>query len=134
MTKVLDILSFDAVKDASNAAPVEMKLATGEPSGVTFHVLGKHAEPVQALIRKMIRKQQTEDAIAKRKGRNPEIKTIEELEEQSIELAVVRVTGWEGVKQEFSADILKQALKRNPHWVEQIIDESNNDGNFTKAS
>jgi len=132
--KKLDITSFNAVKDADNYIKLDMKLADGEPSGVIFHVIGKHAEAVQTVTRKIIRQQQNDEAIAKRKGRDPAPKTIEELEETGIELAAARVTGWEGVEQPFDKDILKAALKNNPHWVEQVVDESNNDGNFTKAS
>jgi hypothetical protein len=132
--KKLDITSFNAVKDADNFIKLDMKLADGEPSGVIFHVIGKHAEAVQSVTRKIIRQQQNEEAIAKRKGKEPAPKTIEELEETGIELAAARVIGWEGVEQDFDKEILKVALKNNPHWVEQVVDESNNDGNFTKAS
>ncbi len=131
---MLDITSFNAVKDAENFIKLDMKLADGESSGVVFHVIGKHAEAVQAVTRKIIRQQQNEEAIAKRKGKDPAPKTIEELEETGIELAAARVIGWQGVKQPFDKETLKVALKNNPHWVEQVVDESNNDGNFTKAS
>jgi len=133
MTKKVSILSFDAVKDSSNAIDVDMKSPDGESLGVTFKVIGKNADEVQALQRKMMRKRQSEEFMAQRKGKPLEPTPIEELEEQGLELAAVRVIGWEGVNEPFDKNLLKQVLKRNPHWVEQIVEESNADANFTRS-
>lgn len=131
--KTVSILDFDAVKDSSTAINVDMKSPDGESLGVSFKVIGKNADEVQALQRKMMRKRQAEEFLAQRKGKPLEPTPIEELEEQGLELAAVRVVGWEGVNEPFDKALLKQVLKRNPHWVEQIIEESNADANFTKS-
>jgi hypothetical protein len=76
---------------------------------------------------------QAEEAMAKKTGKD-KIIDIDELREQNLESACIRVTGWEGVKQEFDVAILRTALKNNPHWQDQIFEASNEDANFMKAS
>jgi len=58
---------------------------------------------------------------------------IEELEEQGLDLTAVRVVGWEGVNEPFTKELLMQVLKRNPHWVEQVLEASSADANFIKS-
>lgn len=133
MTKTVDILAFNAVEDASIAYSLAMKNADGTDTGVTLNIVGKNSDQVQQVVRKMMRKRQSDELIASRKGKAVEPMLVEEMEEQGLELAVVRVTGWKGVTQDFDKALLKTALKNNPHWVEQIVEASNDEENFTKA-
>lgn len=133
MNKSVDILGFNAVADAANAFLLSMKNADSTDTGVSLNIIGKNSDPVQQIVRKMMRKRQADELIASRKGKPVEPMSVEDMEEQGLELAVVRVTGWKGVTQEFDKAILKTALKNNPHWVEQIVDASNDEANFTKA-
>lgn len=133
MIKSVDILGFNAVADAGNAFLLSMKNADSTDTGVSLNIIGKNSDPVQQIVRKMMRKRQADELIASRKGKPVEPMSVEDMEEQGLELAVVRVTGWKGVTQEFDKAILKTALKNNPHWVEQIVDASNDEANFTKA-
>lgn len=133
MNKSVDILGFNAVADASNAFLLSMKNADSTDTGVSLNIIGKNSDPVQQIVRKMMRKRQADELIASRKGKPVEPMSVEDMEEQGLELALVRVTGWKGVTQEFDKAILKTALKNNPHWVEQIVDASNDEANFTKA-
>jgi hypothetical protein len=71
--------------------------------------------------------------MAARRGKTPEPKSLEELQAQNIDGTVIRVIAWRGAKQAFDRDLLKVALKNNPHWIAQIVNESDSDGNFTKA-
>jgi hypothetical protein len=131
--KTVSILDFDAVKDSSNAIDVDMKSVDGESLGIIFKVIGKNADEVQQLQRKMMRKRQTEEFIAQRKGKPLDPVPIEELEEQGLDLTAVRVVGWEGVNEPFTKELLMQVLKRNPHWVEQVLEASSADANFIKS-
>jgi len=131
--KTVSILDFDAVKDSSNAIDVDMKSVDGESLGIIFKVIGKNADEVQQLQRKMMRKRQAEEFIAQRKGKPLDPVPIEELEEQGLDLTAVRVVGWEGVNEPFTKELLMQVLKRNPHWVEQVLEASSADANFTKS-
>jgi hypothetical protein len=133
MTELIDITTFNAVKESEIAIPLSMKTTDGQDTGVTFLVIGRYAEPVQKWSKRIFAEYQREADIAKRKGKEPASKSIDELREQNIDGAVVRVVGWKGVKQNFTKGILKEALEANPHWVDAIVEESDNAANFTKA-
>ena len=133
MTKGIDILSFNAVAESEQGAKVALKHADGSDVGITLFVLGRHADVVQKFTSKTFHKMQREEALAKKRGKD-NILNIEEMREQGLESAVIRVTGWEGVQQSFDVGILRDALKRNPHWQDQVLEASNDDSNFMKAS
>lgn len=130
----VDIGDFDAVAESEGGYEIELLHTDGVTgTGVFVTVQGKHSDAVKkwngALINKMTREHQ----MAARKGKTVEPKTLEELDAQNIEGAAVRVIGWRNVKQPFSQDLMKGALKRNPHWIDAIVRESDDLGNFTKA-
>lgn len=131
--KSIDITSFNAVKESEHGYDLAMKTTDGQDTGVVFVIIGRYSDPVQKWTKRIFAEYQREAEIAKRKGKEPPAKSIDELREQNLEGAMVRVTGWKNVKQDFSKDVLKQALENNPHWVDAIIEESDNAANFTKA-
>jgi hypothetical protein len=130
----IDIGSFDAV--AVSAAGHEFELigldgVTG--TGVFVTVQGKHADEVFKWMSATVGKATLEMQIAQRKNKPMPTKSMEDLRSQNIEGATIRVIGWRGVKQDFDRALLKAALGRNPHWIDQIVEESDNMGNFTPA-
>ena len=130
----VDIMSFDAVSESEAGYEFELKSKdeiTG--TGVFVTVLGKHADSVNKWATKIVNTQIRENQIAARKGKQVDPKSLEEIKEQNIEGAVLRVTGWRNVSQPFSKELLTTVLKRNPHFIDQIIQESDNLGNFTQA-
>lgn len=133
MTKdtVIDITAFDAVTDCAKGYEFELMGADGVTgTGIKLTVIGKHAEPVNKWISKVVTQSMREQQMAARRGKPVESKSLDELREQNIDGACVRVTGWSGVKQPFATDILRTALKRNPHWIDQIVEHSDDLGNF----
>ncbi|HEX5539897.1 MAG TPA: hypothetical protein VFX01_08940 [Methylophilaceae bacterium] len=132
--KQVDILGFDAVAECEQAIPVPMKGIDGEATGAVFLVIGKHADAVTGWQRKLFNSMQREAEMAKKRGREPEPKSLDELKETNIEGAMTRVIGWQNIKQEFSKELLKTVLTRNPHFVEQIVEASDDLGNFTKPN
>lgn len=133
MTQDLDILSFDAVKLSEHDHEFELKhLDEVTGTGIFLKVIGKHADVVTKFTDRLVNEQQRQAMLAHKSGKPMPPKPIEELRAQNIEAAALRVTGWSGVKQEFSQDILRRALARNPHWVDQIVKESDTVGNFFK--
>jgi hypothetical protein len=61
------------------------------------------------------------------------IEFVEQAKEKNIEAAMVRVIGWEGGG-EFDKDKLRIGFENNPQWIEDVIDFSQDIGNFTKSS
>lgn len=128
----VDITDFDAVANCAEGHKFELKETDGiTGTGIVLTIIGKHADPVNKWVNKIINQSMREQHMAARKGKTSEPKSLDELREQNIDGACVRVIGWSGVKQPFSVDLLKSALKRNPHWVDQIVEESDDLGNFS---
>lgn len=130
--EAVDITSYDSVAASEMAHEFELEGVDGDGTGVFVSVIGGHADAIVKWTSKIIHQAQREAAIAKKAGKPEPFKTLEELREQNLEGAVLRVTGWRNVKQPYTPDLMKQALRRNPHWVNQIISESDDLGNFTK--
>lgn len=132
MSKTIDILSFDTVADCAKGFELEMKSPYGDSLGFSLIVIGKHSDAVVNWVNGIVNKAAIDAEIARRKGKPEQSKKMEELRAQNIEGALVRVVGWKGVKQEFDKATLKAAIEKNPHWVDQIVEASDDVGNFTK--
>lgn len=132
--ELVDITAFDLVSACEAGHKFVLRNPDGSSTGITLIVRGTFAPEVVAWNSGVAEKFLNEQRAAQRRGKAPKAKTIDEMEAQNIEGAVVRVAGWEGVRQPFSADQLRAALKRNPHWAVQIIEESDSLGNFGATS
>lgn len=133
-------MSFDLVKqDFSKAAEqgytFELKLPTGEPSGAKLTVLGDMSPTVKAYSRKKFSEYQQKQAIARRKNKDPDDMSLDEAEELSVESALVRLVGWDGITEEgkpvaFTKDKAAQVLTQHSWIREAIVQESADITNF----
>ena len=134
MQQDIDITEFDSVKACEQGHTFELLAGDGvTPTGVKLIVIGKHADVVRAYVNDVISEGVREATIAARKGKAPVPKTPDENRQAAIDWAASRVIGWFGVRQAFTADLLRNALRRNPHWIDQITEESDNLANFSTA-
>jgi L-alanine-DL-glutamate epimerase-like enolase superfamily enzyme len=130
--QTIDILAFDAVSKATAGYLLELKGPDNITStGVKVRVLGKHSDVVQDWTSKVVNQMVRDAEYQKRRGKTAEPQTVEEIRENNRKGAVIRVTGWEGVKQDFSPELLDKVLQRNPHWIDQIIEASDDVKNFS---
>lgn len=132
--ELIDITEFDLVGACETGHSFELRNPDGSVTGISVTVLGGFAPEVVAWSAAVAEKFMNEQRMAQRKGKSAKAKTTDELKAQNIDGAVVRVSGWAGVRQPFTPELLRAALNRNPHWVAQIVDESENLGNFGTAS
>jgi hypothetical protein len=130
---LVDITSFNAVAQCEAGHEFELQNLDGSNTGLFLTVQGRHSGEVSRWINALLNKHTHEATMAARRGKTPEPKSLEELQAQNIDGTVIRVIAWRGAKQAFDRDLLKVALKNNPHWIAQIVNESDSDGNFTKA-
>jgi NAD(P)H-nitrite reductase large subunit len=129
----VDITSFNAVAESDAGHEFELKGTDGiTGTGVYLTVIGKHADTVSKWITKLVNTSIREQQIAQRKGKQIDPKSLDEIKAQNIEGAILRVTGWRNVTQQFSKELLATVFAKNPHFVDQVIEESDNLGNFTK--
>jgi hypothetical protein len=131
--QVIDINSFDSVKQAESGYELMLKNTDGTDSGVILEVIGAHSNEVMAFTKSKLNKYIRDEAMAKKRGKEVEM-DADKILDQAREDAMVRVRGWKNVKQEFSKDLLKAVLMRNPHWLSQITEASDDAANFTKSS
>jgi len=130
----VDILGFDVVTPCETAHDLMMlKEDDMTETGITFQVLGAHADVVKAHFKEKTKAYMTKSSVAEKQGKTDEFtgKLIDSKEQNEIEGAAIRVVGWDA-KQDFSKQLLKQVLAKNPHWIGQIVKFSENIGNFTK--
>lgn len=132
MTNAIDILTFDAVTASEKGSMMEPKNPDGTGCGFKLMILGKHADVVQNYISSTVNKNVRDAQFAARRGKTPDVPTVEEVRAATLEDALVRVSGWEGVQQEFDKETMRRALRRNPHWLDQILEHSNDLANFSK--
>jgi hypothetical protein len=131
--QAVDILGFDAVSESEAGFDLAMKATDGTDTGIKFKVLGRHSDPVQAWSKKLWAKIQREESLAKKRGKDIEL-DVDDLKDQGLQGALVRVVGWSNVSQDFSKELLKTVLTKNPHWIDAITEASNDDSNFTKPA
>lgn len=134
MSKLVDISSFDAISEAEQPFDLLMKNADGSETPVTLCILGQFSSAVEQWNSAFFRKYQRDTEMAKRKGKEPEIKSYEEMRDQDVDGTLVRVVAWKGVSNEFDKEKLRNALLRNPHWRRQIQEASEDAANFTKTA
>lgn len=132
--QLVDITDFDVVGACERGHEFELRNPDGSGTGIKLFVLGSFAPEVVAHSARLAEQFINEQRLAQRKGKMAKSKTMEELKAQNIEGAVVRVVGWAGVRQPYTAELLRAALARNPHWVPQIVEAADDLGNFGTTS
>lgn len=135
MSKTTEISIFDFDERAENEKGVEIELAkaSGARTGIFVTVIGEQSEKVQAHVFRTINARRRQDLANARKGKNAEVRPIEDDVEMTLDKAVVSVTGWRGPKEDFSESNLRKLLERNPTFVTQILEASADSTLFTKG-
>lgn len=131
---MFDITSISSVDRCAHAAPMDVQDMDGQDLGFQLMVLGAQAETVQKYTNKIVNDEIIQAEIARKKGKPQKQRTMEDTITSNVEAAIVRVVGWQNVKGQFDKEVLRAAIIKNPHWVNQIIEFSNDLRNFTKAS
>lgn len=134
MTTEFDIESFDSVSECEKGAELELMHDDGiTPVGIFLTVLGDQADVVAKHSRAASKRYLGGMKIAEKQKKETEFteKMIDSSQANDIESALVRITGWRQVTKPYSVDLMRTALKRNPHWIAQVHKFSANIGNFT---
>ena len=132
--ELVDITAFDLVAACTDGHTFMLKNPDGTETGITLIIRGTYAPEVvkysSAAAQKFINRQRN----ASQKGKTAAAPSVEELQADNLAGAVVRVVGWLGVRQHYDEDLMRSALKKNPHWIAQIVEESESLGNFGTGS
>lgn len=127
------------IKDVSKAAEAgyefELILPTGEATEAFVTVRGQLSPKVKAYSRKRIQEYQMRLSMAKKRGKEVEDMTFEEIEEMQVDGAIVRIISWRGIEEggvevPFTEENAKRILSKHTWIRDQIMQESDDLLNF----
>lgn len=91
----IDLATLDTAQACSQAAEIELKHpVTGEGLGQYISILGSDSKQYQDYITRVGNEARRKEFKDKRRGRTPEIETVEELKAEATKLLVAMTTGW----------------------------------------
>jgi hypothetical protein len=133
-SNVVSLEDLDLTAGSEQAFELELvSPKTEKPMGVFIMVLGDNAPSVQKFLRKHINKARQEDVNRTKRGRDDEVRLIEDDVDFAIQSCVVRTVGWRNIKEEFNEENARKLFTKNPLIRRQVLDASNNAANFTKV-
>jgi hypothetical protein len=133
-----DLNDLDAVAAGDTPFEVEYLRADGSGSGVFLLVLGSQSEKVQSEVNRLVNDRRKKQALAASvtSRNNAQAEAFTPIEDDIAfghRLTAIRLVGWRGIKQEWSADNAYRLVSRNSEIAEQITTASNNLGNFMQT-
>lgn len=138
-------MSFDRKNTPKLAAASEVghtfepTYPDGTPLGAEITVRGIESPVVQAIIKRNLAGQQAREAMAKKRGRDVDPLTLDEMVAMNIEMAITVTIGWKGfedsgVPMEATEENLR-AIYTDYSWIrDQVLAEARDLGNFAKPS
>jgi hypothetical protein len=129
--KLLSIDDFDLSTASDTPFDLEVLNTKGVKTALTLQVLGSESEKVQEWTNRQanrIRTQATQKSVTGKE----KVRTAEEDDEYIIESAVVRVIGWSGLAEPFNKENVTRLMARNVHARMQVLQASNELGNYSK--
>lgn len=108
---------------------------TGEGIGAFVSVVSAKSDQAQQFIAKQMRiaqKQEFENA----RSRKPKFKELDDMRQESIELALSRMIGWEHIEWGDKKDLIftpenaRMVLEKCDWIIEQVLEQSNDLGKF----
>ncbi|MDP3273447.1 hypothetical protein [Limnobacter sp.] len=129
---IKELLSFNAVEKSEEGYWHEFQ-HKGKAAGFAFLVLGEHSTPVRAHLTERAKEMTRKQAQAAQKGQELafSLQMLDNIQDDSIESALVRVVNWRGIKGEFDREVVRQFMKQNPYVIADILAVSRDLGNFT---
>ncbi len=133
MTKEISIDQFDERGAADHGVETELLTAIGTPTGIHVRVLGENSEKLMAHTFRTINQRRRQEQANARKGKNGEVRPIEDDVALTTDKALVATIGWRGPKEPFTEANLRKLLERNPSFVTQILETAADSAAFTKG-
>lgn len=131
-SNVIDLASLDTTAACNQGFEVELKHpATNKPVGIFWKVVGRDSDIFREYIREKANDRIRREAAALKRGKELEVRTVEQAESDNIELMTVCSTGWRteegstlkfnGQELEFNVPNAKAVLTALP-WIRNQLD------------
>lgn len=113
----------------------QVEYTDGSLTDIEITVRGENSPAVRGHSRKAFADYRNREATARKQKRDMPEMTLEELEEQAVDMAIVRTKGWkniqvEGKEVEFSEANARAIYTEHPFIREQVLKEAGNNLNF----
>lgn len=129
----VSLASLNVVDKCSHAEEMPFLDELGEETGIVFMVLGAHAPEVQKWTNKKLNARRRQDDQREKRGKNTQVREVEDDIDFGNELISKRLVGWIGIDEEWSAQTALQLCTQSPLASEQIREFSEELGNFGKS-
>lgn len=131
-TATVSLAALDLNSACEATYEFEYMNSSGNGTGVFISVIGSQAPKVQGWIKKQLNARRAQEAMQAKRGKEV-ARTVEDDDDFGNEAAVVRMTGWRGITEEFSPALALQLVASNTELRDQVFKASNDLGNFTKG-
>lgn len=128
----MSLADLDLVSASENSFEFEYLRPDGRETGVFIKVIGSQAPKVQEWIRKSLNRRRSQEALAAKRGKEIE-RLVEDDEQFGIDAAAIRIVGWSGIAEPFTPEAAKILVTNNSEIRDQVLEASNNMGNFSKS-
>ena len=132
---MLDLKKNDPAKAAEVGYTFTVVMPDGTETDAKITVRGANSAIVKNYSRRIYQEFKQREIQAKRRGREPDELTLEEVERLAAESAAVRVIDWQGIAEDgkelkFSREEAERVFREYPFIREQVMTESDNVFNF----
>lgn len=126
------LADLDLVSASENSFEFEYLRPDGRETGVFIKVIGSQAPKVQEWIRKSLNRRRAQEALATKRGKEIE-RLVEDDEQFGIDAAAIRIVAWSGISEPYTPEAAKILVTNNSEVRDQVLEASNNLGNFSKS-
>lgn len=128
-TSAFDLASLNTTEACNAGADVEIRHpVTNVPLGMSIRVLGKDSDTFKEHTRQSLNARFRREGMAHKRGKDTSPRTIEEIEQENIDLLVACTVGWKGVvlsgeELVFTAENVRKIYKGYP-WIFDQVNEA----------
>jgi hypothetical protein len=132
---MLDLAKQNPADAAEAGYEMTIVMPDGTDTDAKIKIRGVMSTVVKNYSRKVFQEMQMKEKMAKRRGKEPEEPTLEELEEMASKAAAVRIISWSNISEDgkeikFSKEAAEDLMKRFSWIREQVLQASDDVTNF----
>ena len=131
--KALSINDLNVTTKCESGYEFEYLDENGKGTGVMLTVIGAHAPAVQKWVNTQLNQRRKHEAMQAKRGKNVDVRSIEDDIEFGVEFMAIRITGWKGITEPYTPDNALRLCEINPLIVEQVKAASEELANFTQS-
>lgn len=131
--KAVSLADMNLAKRCDQGYEFEYMNENDKPTGIFFTVIGGHSEKIKRATFAAYDRNARMEAMQKKRGRDVEIKPLEEQADENLEITALRVIGWRGITEPCTPENVLLLMKTNVLVVKQVLEASENIANFTRS-